>query len=95
MQVARTAVLLVLVCSFVMAQSERGNITGIVTDPTGASVAGADVSITHRDTNAMAKAVSTATGEYNVPNLLPSLYAGMAYAEGVPQRTIAQNEITG
>jgi len=31
----------------------------------------------------------------NASNLLPSLYAGMAYAEGVPQQTITQNEITG
>jgi len=27
------------------------------------------------------------------PNLLPSLYAGVAYVEGVQQRTIAQKEI--
>ena len=58
----------------IWAQSERGNITGLVTDPTGAAVAGAQLTLTQRDTNAIAKAVSTSTGEYNFPNLIPGAY---------------------
>jgi hypothetical protein len=56
------------------AQSERGNITGTVTDPSGAAIAGAQLTITHRDTNATSQATASATGEYNVPNLLPGVY---------------------
>ena len=29
----------------------------------------------------------------NAPNLLPSLYVGVAYGEGVQQQTIAQKDI--
>ncbi len=56
------------------AQSERGNVAGTVTDPTGAAIAGAEVSLVNRDTNATLKGVSSTTGEYNVPNLLPGVY---------------------
>jgi hypothetical protein len=57
-----------------IAQSERGNLTGIVTDPTGAAIAGAELIVVHRDTNASTRAVATQSGEYNVPNLLPGVY---------------------
>ncbi len=73
MQILRIALCFLLCCLAVMAQSERGNITGIVTDPTGAAIAGAELSVVHRDTNATVKAVATGSGEYNVPNLLPGV----------------------
>jgi len=53
------------------AQSERGSIAGIVTDPTGAAIVGAEVVVTQRDTNATFRSVTTGAGEYSVPNLLP------------------------
>jgi len=67
------AIVCIGACSL-WAQSERGNITGIVTDPTGAAIAGAQLTLTQKDTNAVSKAVTTGTGEYNIPNLLPGAY---------------------
>jgi hypothetical protein len=69
-----------LVCVFwaivaaVFAQSERGNITGVVTDATGAPIASAPVSITNQATNTTQRVTTTNTGEYNAPNLSPGTY---------------------
>ncbi len=90
MHVARIAVLLFLGSSVLLAQSERGNITGIVTDPTGAAVAAAELSVIHRDTNATTRAVTTGTGEYNIPNLVPGVYRIEITAAGF-KRFIQQN----
>jgi hypothetical protein len=58
----------------VFGQSERGNITGIVTDPQGGAIASAKMTIVNRDTNATSEATTTAAGEFNVPNLPPGTY---------------------
>jgi hypothetical protein len=80
-----------LVFSFAaFGQSERGNITGIVTDPTGAAVAGASLTITQRDTNAAVSLTTTASGEYNAPNLLPGGYRIEITATGF-KRFVQQN----
>src|SRR6266571_9184760 len=71
---SRWFLLPLLTVSFALAQSERGNITGVVTDSTGASVAKASVTITSGATNISAHAVTTSTGEYNAPNLGPGVY---------------------
>lgn len=73
-----------------VAQSERGNITGLATDPSGAAVAGAEVIVTQRDTNAAVKAVTSTEGEYNVPNLLPGAYRIDISASGF-KRYVQQN----
>ena len=82
--------LLCLALSALFAQSERGNITGIVTDPTGAAVAGAQLTLIHRDTNTPTKALSTGSGEYNLPNLIPGSYRMEVSAPGF-KRFLQQN----
>ncbi len=72
------------------AQTERGSITGVVTDPTGAAVAGAELSLIHRDTNAAAKATTTSSGEFSLPNLLPGTYRVDISAPGF-KRFVRQN----
>ncbi|HEU0124154.1 MAG TPA: TonB-dependent receptor [Bryobacteraceae bacterium] len=72
------------------AQSERGNFTGIVTDPTGAAVAGAQLTLVHRDTNGTTKGVTTGSGEYNLPNLVPGVYRLEITASGF-KRFLQQN----
>jgi len=47
-----------------------GNIAGVITDPTGAAVVGASVTITNTATNAARKTVTTSAGEYRF-DLLP------------------------
>lgn len=73
-----------------LAQSERGNITGIVTDQSGAAIAGAQLTLTQRDTNTITKAVATSAGEYNLPNLLPGAYRMEVTANGF-KRYLQQN----
>ena len=53
------------VCAALFAQSERGNITGGVTDSTGAVVAGVAVLITNAATGVPERVVTTSAGEYN------------------------------
>src|SRR5687767_15588402 len=63
-----------LMAAALLAQSERGNITGNVKDPSGAIIAGATITVTHLATGAASTVTTTAAGEYNVPNLSPGEY---------------------
>src|SRR2546423_8147681 len=80
----------VCLCAVLLAQSERGNITGIVSDPTGAAVAGAQVAIVNRDTNATVNVVGSSSGEYNAPTLRPGIYRVEITAPGF-KRFVQQN----
>jgi hypothetical protein len=70
----KLAILLTLALSAVWAQTERGNITGAVTDSSGAAVPGAIVVITHTSTNQSVTVTSTSAGDYNGANLPPGDY---------------------
>jgi hypothetical protein len=74
------------------AQSERGAITGLVTDSTGAVVAGASVEILNRATNAVVRVSTTTAGEYNAANLPPADYKVQVAASGF--KRFAQENIT-
>src|SRR6476646_9166870 len=50
-------------------QADRGTITGTVTDPSGAVVAGARVSAENMDTQNVVQTVTTPTGNYTLPQL--------------------------
>src|SRR5262249_59873379 len=86
MRTSSTLILLCLSSTFAFAQSERGNITGLITDPTGALVAGAQLSMFHRDTNAVTRATTTSAGDYNAPNLLPGVYRVEIGASGFKRK---------
>ena len=92
MKLSRIAILLLVGSLVLNAQGERGNITGVVTDPTGAALAAAELSVISRDTNAVAKAITTSRGEYNVPNLPPGVYRIEITAVGF-KRFVHQNVI--
>ncbi|HYO81850.1 MAG TPA: TonB-dependent receptor [Bryobacteraceae bacterium] len=55
-------------------QSERGNVSGTVTDPGGAAVAGAKLTLVHVDTNTTLTSATSEAGEFNIPNLSPGSY---------------------
>src|SRR5712664_2390656 len=74
MWIVRSAVMMCIASCALLAQSERGNITGIVTDPSGAAVASAELTVVNRDTNATTRLVTTTSGEYNAPSLQPGSY---------------------
>src|SRR2546425_6912860 len=68
------ASLVFLVSLAAWGQTERGNITGAVTDSTGAAVPGATVTITHTATNQSVTVTTTNAGDYNGANLPPGDY---------------------
>src|SRR4051812_44405595 len=57
-----------------LAQSERGNIAGVVTDSTGAVVPNASVVITSHATNIPESVTTNGAGSYTAPNLAPGSY---------------------
>ena len=52
-----------------VAQSDRGTITGTISDPAGAVIAGGAVQAKNVDTGAVYTAASTTTGNYNLSQL--------------------------
>src|SRR5690242_19008000 len=76
--IIRTVVLFVLLTVFCQAalfgQSERGTISGSVTDSTGAVIPSAKVTVTNPSTASSITTVTTATGDYTVPALSPGQY---------------------
>src|SRR6185437_2612410 len=63
-----------------MAQATTGSLRGIVTDATGAVVAGASVTAKNEATGGESKTTSTGDGIYELSNLLPGTYAITAEA---------------
>ncbi|MGA2888660.1 MAG: TonB-dependent receptor [Terracidiphilus sp.] len=58
----------------VMAQLDRGEITGTVEDPTGAVVPNAKIVLTNNDTSVSASTKSTQTGTYVFDDVIPGKY---------------------
>src|SRR5712691_404515 len=56
------------------AQSDRGTITGTVSDPAGAVVAGAPIEIRNVETGVVNRAASSATGNYTLAQLPAGQY---------------------
>src|SRR5438552_7736861 len=63
-------VLISLLACFVFAQSPTATILSVVKDTTGALIPGVSITIKHTDTGQTRTAISSETGDYNVP-LLP------------------------
>lgn len=57
-----------------LAQTNRGAITGTVTDPSQSAVPGASITITNLGTNEVRKLTSSQSGAYSAPDLDPVLY---------------------
>lgn len=70
----RFSLTLLLACTAAKAQAPTGQITGTITDPTGAVVGGATVTLTNPATNLQRTTVSNDAGIYDFPALLPGVY---------------------
>ncbi len=76
------------------AQTETGQITGTVTDPTGAVIPGATLTVKSTGTGASRTVTTSADGTYTVANLLPGQYtltvesAGFTKAERTVTLTV-------
>jgi len=68
--------------SALAAQETRATLLGIVKDPTGAVVPGAQVVITNTDTNTTARTTTGGSGYFESPLLMPGNYSLAAEASG-------------
>lgn len=71
-----------LMAGFLWAQSDRGSITGTVTDPTGAVVPGVQVTATNTDTAVQTNATTNDVGLYRILNLPVGQYSVLFVKEG-------------
>jgi len=85
---------IVLSCASMLcfAQSDRGSVSGIVTDPTGAVVPGAKVTTTNSAMGTQRSTVTTEGGNYTVPQLPAGVYSVTVVAPGFT--TAIRNGIT-
>jgi hypothetical protein len=70
----RIALLLLAMAVTASAQEFRGSLTGRITDPTGAALPGAEVSVKNVETNITVKTTANEDGSYNFPLLQPGKY---------------------
>ena len=81
-----SGLLLVLwISTFAVAQSDRGIITGTVTDQTGAVVAGATVRAANIATNVESSTTTTSSGNFTIPSIPPGAYNVTMEAPGFKQ----------
>src|ERR1700722_1144625 len=86
-----------ILCSFtfaltVFAQSDRGTITGTVTDQAGAAVPSLEIVLRNVATDAVFKSVTTSVGDYTATSLPAGLYQLTVAAPGF--KTFHQDGIT-
>jgi hypothetical protein len=62
--------------------AQNSEITGTVTDPTGAAIAGATVDVVRTGTNLVRSVTTNEAGNYAVPFLVPGIYDVSAQTEG-------------
>src|SRR5574340_482069 len=74
------------------AQEFRATISGRVTDPTGAVIAGAAIAVENVGTNETTSVVSNAQGTYTIPFLKPGIYAITVHVAGF-KRCVRRQEL--
>src|SRR5689334_1892801 len=82
-----------LLLSAAFGQADRGTITGAVTDPSGAVVAGARVSAENMDTHNIVETVTTSTGNYTLPQLPVGMWDVTVEAPGFKKFRSLKNTI--
>jgi hypothetical protein len=74
MKILAASMLICVLCACAGNAQDIGSITGLVTDSSHAPIVGATVSITNRETNVGAKAVTGSTGLYVATSLRVGIY---------------------
>jgi hypothetical protein len=85
--------LLACAAPVVLAQSDRGTLTGSVTDPNGGLVAGAKVTATNINTGEVREATTSDEGAYTIPELAPAPYRVSVEASGFKTSTLESIQI--
>jgi Carboxypeptidase regulatory-like domain/TonB dependent receptor len=83
---------MLLLASLAFAQSDRGTITGTVTDPAGAAIANAQIQAKQLETGALFPTASTGTGDYTLVQLPVGPYEISATAPGF--KTFVRSGVT-
>ena len=83
MRFGKQVVCIVLGMACALAQSDRGTITGTVTDPSGAVLANASIEARSSQTGAVYTGGSTNTGNYNISQLPTGTYTLTVTASGL------------
>jgi hypothetical protein len=68
--------------SFAWAQVDRGTLTGITTDPSGAVIPGVAISVTNEATGVVTHVVTSSAGVYTASSLPAGTYSLAAEKEG-------------
>ena len=76
------AVIALLIPASLFCQEFRGTISGAVTDPTGATIAGAKIVVTETHTGTKTPTISDSSGQYSAPFLQPGDYEIAAQMQG-------------
>jgi hypothetical protein len=82
MKLIHLVISIFLLTSTALAQTNRGGISGTVTDATGAVVPGATVTVTNVGTNQIVKLTTSAEGSFTAPSLEPVVYSLTVEAPG-------------
>jgi hypothetical protein len=85
-------ILLLCGASVALAQAGRGSISGLVSDPAGALIAGAKVVLLNPATGVTQHTVTTGAGLYNFISLNPGVYQVTASQTGF--KSVAHNNVT-
>ena len=80
----------IFVTAMAVGQTSEGRILGTVSDPTGAVIPGAKISITNIKTEMTRQLVTTSDGTYVAPNLEPGMYTVTAEAPGFKKAVSTQ-----
>src|SRR5215203_2120394 len=78
-------------CALAVAQTTSSRITGTITDPAGAAIPAANITVTNVETGVSFKTVTGAQGEYAIPALPAATYKLTVSATGF--RTGVVNEV--
>src|SRR5579871_4612237 len=74
------------------AQSDRGSVSGVVTDPSGSALTGAKVTVTNTAMGTQNSTVTTGAGNYSIPELAAGEYSVTVSAPGF--KTLIRKGIT-
>src|ERR1700739_4260350 len=88
----------VMLCALVFSRlafaQVSGSISGVVTDSSGAVVAGAKIRATNRATNAVKNSETNSSGSYSITNLAPGPYEVVIEKPGFETTRFNDNELT-
>src|SRR5215831_10015235 len=82
-----TALAVVLIAATAFSQAGNGRITGTVSDPSNAVIPGVTIEVTNTETGVTFTTISTESGLYSAPNLVPGVYSVSATLPGFKKYT--------